>query len=375
MGWPAALLLTVLGVSWVSCVFVWLCLWAIRVRAIPETSRYPTVSIIKPLAGDEDELVENLESHLQLDYPSEYEMILGVRSIEDSVYPLAKAFAEKHASRVRLVLQEGEPGFNPKVNQLLTLTRYAKNEVIALTDASVRVPRHWLKEHAALLGQPSVGLSTNIFSGEGETTLGAAFDNMTLISFCGASMAAGEALGVTQIIGKSVVISKQTLAAIGGWEEVKDLLAEDQRLGFRLAQQSFQARVASTFVQTVQKKRTLAQFWDRHTRWAMLRFRVVPGFWLEPLLNPMPWALGAAIVEPTHLTLSLLAASSLVSMVFATACARLTRGQGMPLKYLVLAPMRDVMLFCAWVRGMTLKRINWRGNELRVGKRTQLSRG
>jgi len=35
-------------------------------------------------------------------------------------YEVAQQFAQKHGPKVRLVLQEGEPGHNPKVNQLIT---------------------------------------------------------------------------------------------------------------------------------------------------------------------------------------------------------------------------------------------------------------
>ena len=126
-------------------------MFIVRRRRIPEPASWPAISILKPMAGFDDDLVENLETHLQLDYPAPYELILGVRDKSDASYPIAKAFAEKYADRgVRLVLQEGEPGFNPKVNQLITLTRHARYEVIALTDANVRVPKHWLRENVVV---------------------------------------------------------------------------------------------------------------------------------------------------------------------------------------------------------------------------------
>ncbi|MBL8952277.1 MAG: glycosyltransferase [Myxococcaceae bacterium] len=375
LSWAATALLALTVFSCCTWAIQGVALFRVRRRPIPAPDSYPAISVLKPMAGYDDDLVENLESHLALDYPGEYELVLGVRDENDSAYPVAKAFAEKYAHRgVRLVLQEGEPGFNPKVNQLITLTRHAKHEVIALTDANVRVPKHWLRENAAALAQPGIGLSTNIFAGAEEESIGAAFDHMTLASFCAASMATAEAWGLNLIVGKSLALSKTTLAKIGGWEEVKDLLAEDQRLGFRLKQAQLRTRACPTFVENVQRKRTVAQFWDRYSRWAMLRFRVIPGFWLEPLLIPTIWALGFLLFEPSLLGLGVFALASAWNAVFTDVCSRWTRGRGMALKYVLLTPVRDVLMFASWVRGTTLRTVNWRGNVLRVGKNTLLSR-
>lgn len=363
------------GVGAGICAIELFLLWRISRRRFPEPPRWPAVSILKPMAGNDDDLVENLESHIKLDYPGEFEMVLGVRDANDSAWPVATAFAAKYPDRVRAVLQEGEPGFNPKVNQLITLTRHAKHNVLAVTDANVRVPPHWLREHAAILAKEGIGLSTNIFSGTGEETLGAAFDNMTLSSLCGANMATGELLlHLTQIVGKSFALSRPTLTAIGGWEDVKDLLAEDQRMGSKLVESKWFAHAAPTFVENVQRKKPLSHFWMRHARWAMLRYRVLPAYWFEPILNPVLFALIAVAVEPSRVTAGALAASCLYSIVFTEICSRITRGYGFALKWLLLVPVRDLVLFFAWARGATLRTVSWRGNTLRVGKNTLLSR-
>jgi ceramide glucosyltransferase len=363
------------GIGAVICAIELVLLWRISRRRFPDPPSWPAVSILKPMAGSDDDLVENLESHARLDYPAEFEIVLGVRDVSDPAWPVAQAFAAKHPDRVRAVLQEGEPGFNPKVNQLITLTRHAKYNVLAVTDANVRVPPHWLREHAAILALPGIGLSTNIFSGTGEETLGAAFDNMTLSSLCGANMATGELLlHLTQIVGKSFALSRPTLTAIGGWEDVKDLLAEDQRMGFKLAQSRWFAHAAPTFVENVQRRKPLSHFWQRHARWAMLRYRVLPAYWGESLLNPVLWAVVAVAVAPSATTLAVLLGSSLYSIVFTEVCSRITRGYGFALKWLLLVPVRDLLLFFAWARGATLRTVSWRGNTLRVGKKTLLSR-
>ncbi|MBK7859580.1 MAG: glycosyltransferase [Archangiaceae bacterium] len=375
MNWVLVGLLFPLWVGWCSYFIQYASLVYVSRRRFAPPPSYPPVSILKPMAGYDDDLVENLESHLALDYPGGFEILIGVRDTTDPAYRVAKDFAEKHAARgVRLVLQEGEPGLNPKVNQLITLTRHAKHDLICVTDANVRVPTHYLREHAAVLAVPHVGLSTNAFAGVEEESLGAALENMTHASFAAASISTGEALRANQIVGKSLVVSKATLEKVGGWGDVIDLLAEDQRIGRRLAKLHIRTLACPTFVQNVQRKRTVEAFWDRYARWAMIRFLIVPGYWLEPMLTPSVFAAAVVAWHPVPWTWALFAATLLASAIFTDACARVVRGKGIALKYLVLFPLRDLLLIGAWFRGQTLRTIDWRGNVLKVGRDTRLTR-
>ena len=53
-----------------------------RRRSRPALKSTPRVSILKPLAGGDDELEVNIASFAKLDYP-DYEILFGVASIED----------------------------------------------------------------------------------------------------------------------------------------------------------------------------------------------------------------------------------------------------------------------------------------------------
>lgn len=350
--------------------------YLVRRRRRPEPQRWPSVSILKPLAGHDDELEANLESHVRLDYPGEYEVVLGVASTSDAAWPIARAFVERHPTRARLVVQEGEPGLNPKVNQLITLTRHARHEVLALTDANVRVPPGWLREHASYLAPAEVGLTSNAFYGTGEEALGAALDNLTLASFALPNIAAADVLlGITQVVAKSIAIKREALEAVGGWGAFANLLAEDQRLGRSLRAQGYRTAVCGLVVENVQRSQPLSHFWARSSRWAMIRFRVlVPGVYLEPLLNPTVMGTALLLVAPTQpWAWGAWAASLVWSMVFTQAMAMLGR-RPFALKWVLLVPARDVLQFAAWVRGRFMRTVDWRGHRLRVGRETALTR-
>ncbi len=362
------------GVGWFVLPWGLVALWRVRKAPIAEPRRWPSMSVLKPMAGLDDQLLENLNSHLAIDYPGDWKLLLGVRNAQDLAYPIARAFVDANPARAELHLQEGIPGFNPKVNQLITLMKYATGEVIAITDSNVRVHPGLLREHAARLAEPKVALSSNLFVGVDEGTLGSALDNMSINAFCAASSATAEALlKMTQLVGKSFAVKREILAELGGWDTVKDLLAEDQRFGTLLRQSGHKTRLCPTPVANVQQTAPFAHFWQRHARWSMLRFRLLPGAWAEPLQLPFIWALLAALVSPgSPFMWWFLAASTVLTVAFTQLATRILRGNAFSLRWVWLIPVRDFAFLAAWARGMTMRTVTWRGNRLEVVKNTFL---
>ena len=75
-------------------------------------SGWPGISVLKPLRGVDDGLLENLAGFAALEWP-DYEVLLGVRDAADAAWPVALAAARRWPGRFRAVLQRGEPGWNP----------------------------------------------------------------------------------------------------------------------------------------------------------------------------------------------------------------------------------------------------------------------
>jgi ceramide glucosyltransferase len=347
----------------------------VRRRALPPPPRYPGISLLKPLRGLDEELELNLRSHLALEYPGEWEILLGVRGEDDPAYPLARAFAGRHPERVRLVLQEGQPGHNPKVNQLITLTRAARHEVIALTDSNVRVAPGYLLEVAATLASPGVGLATHLFAGVGERGLGAVLDNLTLAYFVATNLSASSLfVKMDNVVGKSMALRREVLERVGGWHAVKDYLAEDHVLGKILRRHGLRSALCPTPVQNVQIDQPLRHFWDRNSRWLMMRFRSFPGTWAEPAVLPALLTLAAALLSPANGAGWLaFAAAWAWDAAMVQVAARLLRGYGFRPWHLLLVPLREAVYFGAWVHGATMRRVEWRGNRLLVLGRTRLA--
>src|SRR5439155_1786675 len=113
-------------------------------------------------------------------------------------------------------LQQGEPGLNPKVNQLLTLACKAHHNILVISDSNTRVQPDYLDDIAAHLEDPKVGLVTHPLVGDGETEsdarLGAIADNLHITGVITPGVVAAKLLaGKDYVIGKSMALRRDDL--------------------------------------------------------------------------------------------------------------------------------------------------------------------
>ena len=111
------------------------------------------VSVLRPLRGVDDELLENLESLCCQDHP-QYEIILGAADGSDPALQVAREVARRHPELpIRVVVGEWATGLNPKVRVLRSLASYAHYENILISDSNVRVSTQYLATTAELENQ------------------------------------------------------------------------------------------------------------------------------------------------------------------------------------------------------------------------------
>lgn len=335
----------------------------------------PAISILKPLCGVDDGLEENLASFAALDHPR-FEVVLGVASPEDPAWPVALAAARRWPDRFRAVLQRGAPGLNPKVNQLVTLAREARHDVLVVSDSNVRVDRGYLLEIAALLEDPAVGLVTHPIAGVCERTLGSLFDHLHLAgSITPGVVAAKRLTGRDIVVGKSMALRRADLAAMGGFEAVKDVLAEDYVMG-RMVSAVIGKRVAVARrpIQNVSERRTLGAFAGRYRRWGVLQRQgagAVP-YAAMGLLNPVLLGVVGLAATPSATTAALLAGICVTKAALDGAAARALRPGGFRPRQLALIPAKDLLYGAMWAVALVRADVAWRGTRIRVGRGTRI---
>ncbi|HQR47629.1 MAG TPA: glycosyltransferase, partial [Thermoanaerobaculia bacterium] len=204
----------------------------------PRPRGRPGISVLKPLRGVDDDLAANLESFAAQDWP-EVEVLLGLHDASDPAEPVAREAERRWPGRFRVLVHGSALGVNPQVAQLAALAAAARHDLLVVSDSNVRVRAGYLSEIAARLEDPGVGLVTHLIAGVGERGTGALLENLHLAGGVATGIAAAKAVaGRDVVMGKSMAFRRADLAALGGLERVKDLLAEDYVLG-----QMFPARL------------------------------------------------------------------------------------------------------------------------------------
>jgi ceramide glucosyltransferase len=358
----------------VCSAFLW-CMRGRRRRAAPPPSARPWVSILKPVAGADDELRENLESFAALDYPA-YELLLGIASPDDPARPIVERFLADHPwLPAHLVWTTPPRGavFNPKVAQLIDLTRRARGSVLVVSDANVRVGPGYLRSLVDTLLRPGVGLVSSVVMGSGERSFGAALENAQL----GAAVApqvvtAHRVFGRPITVGKSMAMRRADLERAGGWESVGGVLAEDDCLGQRFHALGYGVELC---LEPVHNRNVLAspmRTVERHARWAKMRRGVVPTcFPFEPLLSPLVIASLTALVAPSALSARLVLCALALQTIGALLCHTLLQARR-PFLLAALEPVRAAAGLAAWALAVAGRRVSWRGNVFLVVEGSRL---
>lgn len=345
-----------------------------RKRTPAEVARAPRITIMKPLAGDDDELDANLESFANLDYPA-FEVLLGVASADDPALPAARRFVARHPEVcAKVVMTNREDAMNPKVAQLIGLDRAARGEIVVISDSNVRVGKDYLWSLVRELSMPGVGLATSIFAGTGERTLGAALENLQLGTMIGPGVAAATLLTSKPFtVGKSMAMWRRDLVKLGGFARVGDVLAEDWVLGRLFMSAGYGVRTSLEAVENRNVDCSIRRSVERHARWAKMRRALAPAaFVFEPLLTPLVIAGAMAVIHPCKATIVAALFAAFVQTAFAFTSLRLLRGHGMRWYYAPLEVVRTALVLFCWLCACATRRIRWRGHDFVVLRESRI---
>jgi len=333
----------------------------------PQEGHTPPVTILKPLKGPGLELAANLETFCRQDYP-EYQIVFGVEDASDPAVEVVRSLMRRFPDRDITLSVGHEDGANRKVASLVHMMRHARHAVLVLSDADIRVRPDYLRTLVAPLADPAVGLTTCLYRGRAVLGLPSLVESLFInTDFLPMVLMAQWVQRFRYAYGASTAFRREALDGIGGFEALRDHLADDYLLGNRIADAGWRLLLLPYLVETVLDSRTMNDVWRHQLRWART-YRVCQpfGWFVSLVIHTMLWGV-AAVFATGGSAVGWLA-------LFAAVTARLGSlrvilgmvGDTATVRDLWLVPLKDLAYSAVWVSSWLGRDVIWSGQRLRV---------
>lgn len=314
-------------------------------RRRPPSAR-PPITVLKPLAGREAGLEENLRSFFEQRYPAQ--LVFGIQGDEiEIVERLCAEFPDRDVAVVRC---GPAGGVNPKTRNLAQMASAARHEILVVTDADVRADPEFLDRVARAFEDERVGAATSLVR-IACTSFASALQAYVWCLDKFAFLLIARLFGVLRFGNGAMTAVRRSILEQGG--------------GF----ESFADRIGDGY------------WWPHLARRAGKKVALLDGMLL--LTGPVedvfraqlryvreqralePW--GHALIPLTYGWIAALAYGSL-EIASVLLAIRMTHPvlAGLSLRWIWLTPMRDVWSLVLWVLSYLGRKIEWRGREFEV---------
>ncbi|BAY89194.1 hopanoid biosynthesis associated glycosyl transferase protein HpnI [Tolypothrix sp. PCC 7601] len=329
---------------------------------------HPPVSILKPICGVDRDAENNLASFCQQDYP-QYQIIFAVRDRQDPAIEVINQIIQQFPDiDIDLVVSDRIIGANLKVSNLANAVTAAKHKILLIADSDIRVGRDYLQRVIQPFKDEKVGVVTCLYRSlaQGWVTILEAIG--TACDFHPGVLVSNHLEGIKFAFGSTIVIRKQALAAMGGFDAIADHLADDFQLGYLPAQAGYKVVLSDYIVDHVLDDSSLADVIQRQIRWARCIRVSRPGGYLGLLftfgtVNSLLFLLatGGSIFAWVVLAITWIMRSLMAWVVGVTMLKDSVAKQ-----FFWFIPVRDLFHFAIWCSGFVGSTIVWRGQKFKL---------
>ncbi len=370
--------------AWIWAFYLWQ-RHAIRRRPNPpEPSRYPSLSVIRPIKGNDHGMEENLRAAFRHNYPAEVEILFVLDDTTEPSLPLieraiATAAAENHAVDAR-ILFSGQPPLNRtgKLHAMILGLAESRHELVAFVDSDIRQDADDLTIlTATLLADKEAGsaFATVIAKAVPSAVGDVGYALMLNGLYEPAALATGRRFGgaLPFIMGHIMVLKRSAIRAIGGLECAEGQLVDDMYLGRRMHQLGFRNKMSPKPAAIIQQDLSVAEFMQILVRWVAFSMSGLPllttklphlltgiAFWTGLIVSIGAASRGHAYLSGLGLLLPLSAALTINDLHYRMS------GSHMPLKYWWGAWILWLSAPLVYARIWMKREINWRGRPYRL---------
>jgi len=351
--------LVLLG-CWVYCVLAVVgAVKHVRTRRPSALVKPVAISVLKPLAGLDEGLEQNLRSFFEQDY-QEFELLFAVRQKSDPAAEITARLMREYPHVQSRLLVTGEPPYaHAKVHSLQCMLDASKHGLIVMSDSDVRVRADFCPSLAAEFEDERLGLVTcpyRAIAGKGIWSRLEAIGMNT--DFHAGLFTAVMMEGAKFAVGPTIVARKQVLEDLGGMERVRDYLSsEDFMLGRIAAELGFGVRLSPYVVEHRIGSESMLNNFSHRLRWARTTRRSRPwGYIGQFFTYPLPIGASLCLIWPRYWPL--LAITGLFRAAAAWTVSERILHVTVPW---LLLPLQDLLGFGFWIAGFFGNSIHWRG--------------
>lgn len=363
--WLVCTLIAIIGSAYALLAAALVARFARRTK--PPLRNLENVTLLKPLHGAEAALDSNLASFCVQDYAADIQMVCGVQDPHDPAILFVQNLRAQFPNRdIHLAIGSKPNARNPKISNILNMMPKASHDVLILSDSDMSVGPDYVRDVAAALQQPEIGLVTCLYRGRAiggfwSRLAAAAVDQHFL-----PNVLVGLQFGLAHpCFGSTIALRRETLRRIGGFEAFADALADDyemgeavRRLGLKVAIPPF--TIGHTFSDT-----SFAELIAHELRWARTIRLVDPkGYVGSIVTHPLPFALAALPLSGFSAIAVIILAATLASRLFVPIQVERLSGGGK--SALLLSPLRDLVSFAVFAASFVPGAVSWRGRRYSV---------
>ena len=321
------------------------------------------VSILKPLAGLDLGLESNLRTFFEQDYPH-FEILFAVRTSSDPAIAVVEELQRQYPHVSSRLIVTGEPPYaNAKVYSLERMLDLAANDLVVMSDSDIRVTPEFARVTAAEFQDFQTGVATCPYRAVAGSSFWSRLEATGMnTDFMSGILVARMLEGMQFAVGPTIVARRKVLQSIGGFDRLKDYLAEDFVMGKLAAEAGHRVILSSYVIEHHIGSSGVLHNMAHRLRWARSTRRSRPlGYLGQIFTMPLPLALLFCAVQPAWWPV--------LPLVFAVraASAYVVAGRVLRAKLnWLLVPVEDIAGFGFWLAGFFGNTIMWRGRRYRL---------